>query len=194
MTDDSKQREITSWVPLVGRWVLGNDGFATYLGKQADAREYGTALSDVRFSGGTIRAAFRQQDGLVDGRILLGAKSESEEYFAIGLGGYDKAYTLTHFAGPTIGWIELVGTGLNASLLCNHEYRIEVRLDDRRIELHIDGVRVIDHALTAPIPYGQIGLFAWGTVRRARFRTSKLCEVRATSNMLWCWHMEFALM
>ena len=35
--------------------------------RQADEREYGTALSNIRFSGGAIRVSFRQQGGLVDG-------------------------------------------------------------------------------------------------------------------------------
>jgi pimeloyl-ACP methyl ester carboxylesterase len=162
MTDDSKVRDIRSWAILVGQWTIADDGSAKYLGKQAGEHEYGTVLSNVRFSGGTIRASFRQETGLVDGRILLGAKSESEEYFAIGLGGYGNAYTFTHFLGPAIGWKRLVGVGFNGSLDPNHEYQLNVRLDDSRIALYVDDVCVIDHPLAVPIPYGQIGLLAWG--------------------------------
>jgi hypothetical protein len=48
--------DVTSWATLVGRWNLGDEGSATYLGRQADEREYGTVLSNIRISGGTIRA------------------------------------------------------------------------------------------------------------------------------------------
>jgi pimeloyl-ACP methyl ester carboxylesterase len=168
VTDD-KWLRVTSWAPLVGRWQIADDGAATYLSKQPNEREYGSALSGVRFSGGIIRASFRQQKGLVDGRIILGAKSDSNEYFAVGLGGYGKAYTLTHFAGPTVGWREIVGVGNNESLSLDHQYRIEIRLTDTRICLFVDDVGVIDHLLPSPIPYGQIGLFAWGDSPQSKF-------------------------
>jgi hypothetical protein len=169
MTDDSKMLSKISWAVLVGRWNFANDGSVTYLGKKGREREYGTVLSDIHLSGGTIRASFCQQTGLVDGRIMLGCKSDTEEYFAIGLGGYGNAYTLTHFLGPTIGWKKLAGFGENASLELNREYHLEVRLNDNKIELFVDNVRVINYELTSHIPYGQFGLFAWGEEQRKFF-------------------------
>ena len=107
MTDDSKVRAISSWATLVGRWTIPDDGSATYLGKQADEREYGTVLSNVRFPGGTIRALFRQQSGLVDGRILLGAKSDFEVIFCNWLGRiWQRLHT--HSFRWTCNWLEKV--------------------------------------------------------------------------------------
>jgi hypothetical protein len=33
--------------------------------------------------------------------------------------------------------------------------------EDQRVSLEVDGVRVLEHVLPVPLPYGQLGLYSW---------------------------------
>jgi hypothetical protein len=159
---------ITQWASMVGHWETDRSGTAKYLGPQADQRPFGICISNVRFAEGEVRIAVCGTDGEVDGRVLLGYQSLESEYFVIGIGGYGDAYTITHFH-PISGWTRIRGVGRKENLTIGKEYQVAVRVDGQRISLEIDGVGVIDHTLERSIPYGKIGLFAWGAAGGIKF-------------------------
>jgi hypothetical protein len=165
-------QKVTRWIDVVGRWAFGVDGAATYRGPLADMRPYGRpfglCVSNVLFSQGTIRFDLRQSQGMIDGRVVIGYNPPTEEYLAIGLGGYGKAYTITHF-DLTTGWKELAGIGANESLSNNRTYVVLVRVQGKQLKLEVDGVPVLSHTLNSEPLYGQVGLFAWGETRGANF-------------------------
>src|ERR1700677_1223515 len=96
---DGESRDVTGWLPIIGRWSAQSDGSTVYdnLSQQADdyrLREgeqghdrYGICLTGERLSDGVISCVVNF-DTYTDGRILLGYRSLEAEYYLIGLGGY----------------------------------------------------------------------------------------------------------
>ena len=147
---------------MVGSWSFADDGAATFVAPEPNKRPFGLCVSNTRFSDGEIRLRISSdQPSEVDGRVLLGYHSPSNDYFVVGLGGYGKAYTLTHYNNLR-GWTEIAGTGLSANLTPKKPYELCVRVSGKKITLEENDVEVISFELEQPIPYGQIGLFAWG--------------------------------
>lgn len=158
---------IEIWAPMVGHWTNRGNGSVVYTAPQTGHRPYGLNISGVRFSEGEVGAEFHKSSGSVDGRIVLGFRSVTDQYYAIGLGGYGDAYTLTHFFNGA--WRKVVGYGQDANLQVGKKYSLLVKVEKTNIKLDIDGVTAIDCDLPAPIPYGQLGLFAWGDSGEAAF-------------------------
>jgi hypothetical protein len=91
------------------------------------------------------------------------------DYFLVGLGGYGSAYSITHFS-PAFGWRALATAGSIENLRSGQSYIIRVLVKGQRVTLEVDGVRVLEHILPMPLPYGQLGFFAWGAQRGADFK------------------------
>ena len=155
-------RPVTNWAAIVGQWDI-DGGRLTYKAPQAgkQLQPYGLCVSDARFTEGEAQATFRQTSGRVDGRLLLGYQSPTNDYYLVGLGGHGNAYNIVHFA-PSFGWRSVARAGAEPNLHSGRSYRIAVKIRGQRITLEIDGVRVLEHVLDAPLPSGQLGLFSWG--------------------------------
>jgi hypothetical protein len=166
---EQRSRPVTNWAPIVGLWDFDN-GRATYNAPQEGQHPpfYGLCVSDARFTEGKAWATFRQASGSVDGRLLLGYQSPTSDYYLVGLGGYGNVYNIVHFS-PSIGWRVVAVAGAQQNLHPGRSYKIAVRIRGQRITLEIDGVRVLEHVLDAPLPSGQLGLFAWGEQGGAEF-------------------------
>jgi hypothetical protein len=102
----------------------------------------------------------RQGGGRVDGRLLLSYQSPTSEYYLVGLGGDGSAYSIVHFSMVT-GW-HTIAAAAAQNLRTGRSYAVAIQIRGQRIGLEIDGVRVLEHILDAPLPSGQLGLFAWG--------------------------------
>lgn len=95
-------KPITKWAPIVGRWSFG-DHQVTYLGPQQAQLPYpyGICISNARFSEGDakVTVSLGEQSTsagkkLTEARVLLGYRSLDEIYMMIGLGSWDRAYTI----------------------------------------------------------------------------------------------------
>jgi hypothetical protein len=161
-------QEVTRWAAVIGQWDLNSAGKSTYRCPQAGSRPYGLCVSNVRFSEGAIEFELQQPEGLVDGRVVIGYKSLADEYLAIGLGGYGDAYSITHF-DSIAGWKKLAGAGKNEDLSNHKKYQAIVRVVGRNLKLEVDGVQVLECDLDSELPFGQVGLFAWGDTGGAEF-------------------------
>ncbi len=161
--DQPSEHQIEQWAGIVGFWRL-EDNLATYAGPERPEWPYGICVSGIRFSDGEARATIRQSNpnGTVDGRILLGYHSQETDYYIVGLGGYGRAYSLSHWH-PITGWRPLATSGAEQNLVAQQSYNILVRVRGQQVVLEVDGVRVLEHALSAPLPNGQIGLFLWNS-------------------------------
>lgn len=155
-------QEITQCVPVIGEWDLSATGPFTYRKPEIHGRPYGMCVSNVRLSDGIIEFEFQQTQGPIDGRAVIGYKSPQDEYLAIGLGGYGNAYSITHFDQIT-GWKKLAGVGNEQILRHAQKYKVLIRVAGRNLKLEVDGVQVLEFNLPTDPPFGQIGLFAWGT-------------------------------
>ena len=175
---DGVFEQITKWAPLLGRWEVAERKL-TYLGPQESQpiHPFGVCVSNVQFSEGEAKLAVQLPDkfgGIADeasGRLLLGYRSLDRPYLLVGLGGFDRAYTITQFE-PGRGWRPLAAAGSWQNLLPSHAYELSVRVRGQRVFLDANGVRVLEHVLDAPLPEGQLGVATWGNHRIEFFDVS----------------------
>ena len=163
---------IKSWAPIVGRWLFPSLANCTYKSPQQQGNPlgivnpFGVCVSNVRFSEGDAKVMIKLPGDPArtdaGGRILLGFRSMNDPQIMVGLGGWGSAYSISEFDRAQ-GWRGVALAGSNTNLLPEHPYEILVRVRGQRIRLEVDGVQVLDHVLEAPLPQGQLGLFAWGT-------------------------------
>jgi hypothetical protein len=160
--DDKARESITKWAGIAGRWKFEGER-ATYEGPESPEWQFGICVSSIRFMEGEAQATVRQPNphGKIDGRILLGYRSLNSDYYAIGLGGNGRAYTLTRW-NPAIGWQLLTSAGPESNLAPGQSYALLLHIRGQQVSLEVDGVPVFEHVLPTPVPYGQLGLFAWG--------------------------------
>ncbi len=155
------EQRVTNLAAIVGRWKF-EEGRAVFKGPEMPECQFGIWVSNIRFLEGEARVTIHLGNGLVESRILLGYRSLDHEYYGAGLGGAEgKAYTIVHF-NPAIGWRPLAASGLVENLPIGQPIELFVRVRGQRILLEVDGVRVLEHLLPLPLPYGQLGLFTWG--------------------------------
>lgn len=173
-------RDITSWVPIIGIWEFSN-GRCVYKSPEETSgpHPYGICVSNVQFSEGTActTISFSQEGNAGDdiaGRLLFGYRSPSDPYILVGFGGHGRAYSIYHY-DPTFGWRGLALAGNQKNLVANHPYKVRVHVQGQRVLLEVDSVQVLEHALEAPMPQGQLGLSAWGT-NSVEFTTTSVSE------------------
>ena len=132
---------------------------------------------NVSLSEGEITLDFIRKDNDVDGRVVLGYKSPTEEYLAVGLGGTIMRTPLRILVCWVDG-VKLVGVGHKGNLTSGRTYKLGIKIEGQNVLLEVDGVRAFDHHLSSPVPYGQVGLFAWGEsgASFSEVRTSKEVE------------------
>jgi hypothetical protein len=158
---------VSSWAPIVGRWTITDDEVA-YLGPvEGQPSPYGICVSNVWIEEGVGKACVRLSSN-TSGRIPLGYRSPTDPYLTVGLAGYRHAYTITEF-DPSLGWRGVSNAGNEENLSVEKEYMIEVEVRGQRVNLTVDGVRVLDYVLGHPLTAGQMGLFTWGE-KEVRFR------------------------
>lgn len=166
-------QEITRWLGVVGQWDLSTPEKLIYRGPHHSIQPHGICASNVRFSQGSIECEIQQSKGMVDARIVIGYRSPTEDYIAVGLGGYGEAYSITHF-DAIAGWKRLAGVGKNGDLTNGRKYHVLVRVAGRNLKLEVDGVPVLEYNIDSDLPFGQVGLFAWGDTGSAEFSSVKV--------------------
>jgi len=155
-------KKSNKWVQLQGRWQFDH-GYPTYAGpdEKTGRAEFGLCLSSTPLRSGVVRTKLKLSTTGSAGRIVLGYNAATGGYYSVGLGGHDSAYVLVLFT-PGRGWQPLDVRGAASQLSTDHTYDAEVHIIGQRVTLTIDGVRVLDNAIPAPLQGDQIGLFAWG--------------------------------
>jgi hypothetical protein len=99
---------------------------------------------------------------------------------ALAVGSHGRAYSIDHFISG-VGWRQVAAAGTVQNLHAGHPYKIAVRIKGQRIGLEVDDVRVLEHLLEAPLPSGQLGLYAWGEQGGAEFTDVSVHEEPGTA-------------
>jgi hypothetical protein len=149
---------VRAWEQVAGRWKVA-DGHATYVRPRSPGDTYGICISHVMFDQGRISAKIKTAKS-IHARILIGYKSPDADYFIIGLGGYSHAYSLAHFTNGL--WYPLKCVGYEDDIETGKVYSIDVELRGMTISLIANGAIIFEHVLSAPVPAGPLGIFAWG--------------------------------
>jgi hypothetical protein len=175
-------RDITNWAAIVGVWNFSN-GRRVYESPEDPQWPYGICISNVRFSEGTARATIQfpeiDPNGMeVAGRLLFGYRSLANPYVGVGLGGGGREYAIYEY-DTAMGWRGVAFAGSRKNLRPNHQYKVSVRVQGQRLFLEVDSVQVLEHVLEAPLPVGQLALFAWGTTS-VEFTNTSVSEEKGT--------------
>lgn len=174
--------DITNWAAVVGVWDF-SDGRRVYTSPEEPQWPYGICVSNNRFSEGIARATVRfpeiDPDGVeVAGRLLFGYRSPAHPYLGVGLGGAGREYGIFEY-DPAMGWRPVALAGSRKNLRADHPYKVSVRVQGQRVLLEVDTVQVLEHVLGAPLPQGQLGLFAWGTTS-VEFTSTSVSKEKGT--------------
>ena len=162
------EQPVTKLATIVGRWGFEEGRRAVFLGPQDVNFPMGISVSNVRFLEGEARVTVQRTDPEIEGRILLGYRSLGNEFYALGIGPGGKGYSILHFI-PKLGLQHIALAGADQDLPVGQPIKFGVKVRGQRILLEIDDVRVLEHVLPAPLPYGQLGIYAWGKEGEAAF-------------------------
>jgi hypothetical protein len=125
---------------------------------------YGLCLVPDSFRSGVVSVRAKLSDPDSCARIVVGHNTASSSYYSIGIGGYGFAYVIDEYLQGR-GWRLVAGAGVASEVQLGTAHDIVVSIDGQRSALTIDGVRVLETTLPAPLFGDQIGLFAWGAKR-----------------------------
>lgn len=158
-----KPFKLATLIPILGSWEIdaGRAAFTRYENKLF---KVGVAIGEIRATSGRIRATieFDDSDKAAEGRILFGFDAATGRGFSAGVGGYDRAFVLDEIA-PVLGNAKLIhGLGKRESLKRGGSYALEVILRGTNVQLHIDGVKVLEQNLPHALLGDQIGILAYG--------------------------------
>ena len=169
---EKRKKATEDFVPIVGSWRF--EGVNTkYLGPTDRDNPYGLCLAPGRFRSGTITVEATLFDTTQIARVVVGYNAATGAYYAIGLGGFDHAYTIVEFI-PGRGWNGVKVGGSSSQLRLKRPYHLEVEVSGQRVSLSVDSVQVLDFTLPSPLQGDQAGLYAGGNteIQFQNFRVS----------------------
>ena len=146
----AKRKKATEdFVPIVGSWRF--EGVNTrYLGPTDRDNPFGLCLAPRRFRSGTITVEATLFDTTQMARVVVGYNAATGAYYAIGLGGFDHAYTIVEFI-PGRGWNGVKVGGSSSQLRLERPYHLEVEVSGQRVSLSVDSVQILDFTLPSPL-------------------------------------------
>jgi hypothetical protein len=162
---DLGHTRVSSWAAAAGHWTFEGAN-AVYNGPEDPNAPVGVAMSDLTLRTGWIEAEIVISEPGDAGRIVFGRDPASGSYYSAGIGHERYAYYLDQLV-PGQGWVPRGSSGLNANLLPNHPYHLELYIQGQHIWMRVDDVIVMSRELPEPLPGDQVGVTAWGrsTVR-----------------------------
>jgi hypothetical protein len=163
----TSEQRITKLAGIFGRWKF-EEGRTVFEEPENQSLPFGICVSNVRFLDGEAQVFVKRTASTIEARILLGYRAPEQEYYTVGIGGGGKGYSIVHFR-PGIGWFHIATAGSGQELPVERAIKICVKVRGQRILLEIDDVRVLEHTLPTPLPFGQLGLFTWGNQGEAEF-------------------------
>ena len=125
----------------------------------------GIALTNQTLQRGTARIGITfdslENDDRQGGGLVFGYRSPNERYVMAQLASSGAAYSFGEFL-PGFGWQALITAGEKANLRPKRKYLMEVSIRGQRIRLDVDGVRVFEQVLRAPLHGKQVAVIAAG--------------------------------
>jgi hypothetical protein len=156
----------------MGNWELGTPvlRFASSTAQfQVGGRQIGVGILVAEvddLTNGTVDVEVLFEDGFIPGNphgagVILGFESFEREFFYVQFGDV-AAYSIARYE-PGFGFQALARAGSNAHIRVDQWYRLQARLAGQKVELRVDGVRVLETLLPCRPPGHQVGLIAAGS-------------------------------
>jgi hypothetical protein len=80
------EHRVTNLAALFGRWKFG-EGRLVYERPENPSLPFGICVSNIRFLEGEAQVMVQRTDATIEARILLGYRSQENEYLTVGIGG-----------------------------------------------------------------------------------------------------------
>src|SRR5438309_715971 len=148
-----------SWAAISGKWEF-NGSVADYQEGTVSGSvagrpvSLGISLTNQSLQDGRarIKVAFDAltPDDLQGGGLIIGYRSSNEYYVVAQLATNQEAYSIGELV-PGFGWQRIIAAGQKTNLQPKREYLIEVSVRGQRINLSVDGVRIFEQILRAPL-------------------------------------------
>lgn len=150
------------WVPFSGRWEIGDKSIEYLQDFEGDrfAQTTGLAACDLRMDEGIaeVTATLDKTDEDACARIVF-RKRGNASYYAAGLGGWGRAYTIAIFE---LGeWRPLKMEASHKMLIPQKQYRLQVAIDTQKITLRVDDVIGAECSVSPMLEGDGLGLMAW---------------------------------
>ena len=144
------------WAQMMGTWQL-DEKQAVFRGSPESRR--GILLGPDRLGNGTVKTTVALSEHAEAGSIMLGYETSEPKYITAGLGGFGNAYAIAEFT-PEHGWRKLAGAGSRSNMPSDRSYAVQATVDGQKLDLTIDGIKVLTHFLSQPLQSGNVGLSA----------------------------------
>lgn len=158
-----------NWAPILGLWETSDDqqvyrGGALNGVAIGQSFPIGLAISEATMDSGACEARIRFSapfNGREQaGGIVLGYRSPERRYVFARLGASDSSYSIGEYANGS--WRPLVSTGLRQNLKADRDYLVHLKLTGQELNMHVDGVPVLQYLFLQPLEGRQLGLIASG--------------------------------
>lgn len=151
-----------NWAALSGLWTPKKDACRFDGVADPNARTAPSlCLNASRLTDGAVQVAVKlARNQSTTGGVFFGYQSPNRPYVLVGLGAFDRAYSVAQYL-PPIGFVAVENTGSIANLRADHSYRLRVDFVSQRIRVTVDEVQVLDSILPNPAEGTGWGLFAW---------------------------------
>lgn len=153
-----------TWAQLEGRWDFSEDSLI-FRGQKVVQNEQtfqsvGLALSSESFAGGRIEADVSfQHIGDRNTCDLTFFYDPANKFFgSAGLGGGQAQYTIRHWDPNASEWKYHAYTGDRTNIKAQQQYHLAVDVQGSRVQLEVDGVKVLSASLPFMIPPSQVGV------------------------------------
>ena len=159
--DSARKVDLARLVAIVGKWNI-DEKKAEFIRYDNASFKIGVALSDVRCTAGDFAATVELaevEEGCA--HFVLGHDPENMIAFTVGIGGFDRAYSISEYYLPRRSRM-IHGIGQKENLRANRKYRIEVQLRGQNVKFSVDGTRVFEHTLPHPLYGDQFGIKGYG--------------------------------
>jgi hypothetical protein len=158
---ESQKKAEDQFIPLAGNWDLKGEN-PKYSGSNDPSNPFGLCLTSTRLRSGKINVEVTLSDPKQIARVVIGYHAATGAYYAVGLGGFDRAYTIVEFI-PGQGWNGVKVEGSSSQLPREKPYYLQVDVSGQLVSLSVDDVHVLEFTLSSPLQGNQIGLYAGGT-------------------------------
>lgn len=161
--ESSDFRAPSNWGKVSGRWEITETANIAKYSQDFEnnlAQPFGLVFCDFRMVDGTAQVDVSLDTPNEDScaRVVFRAAG-NDSFYAAGIGGWGKAYTISRYTAS--GWGLLKGVGNHSVLDAQASYRVRLTLNGREVHMYVNDAIHLKHSESNPIEGLNMGLMAW---------------------------------
>lgn len=152
--------DLQKMLPLYGNWTPTSSAVLKFSSDSKPDASHGLALLPNVLDDGVVECDIQLPNAHnSSGAFITFRGTGQASYYAIGLGGWEGAYTLAEGQGLTL--TKLFASGNITNLVSNRVYKLKMAIEGQRVLLSVDNVPVIDYDRLSNTNGTGIGFFAF---------------------------------